>query len=493
MSGQRLANGLVAALVLAVAALGWRGAVAAGPLVGYDSEAHVAYAQVLADQRRFPTESQTYEYTLPPLYPAAAVAFQAVANESRLDGIGDVAAGGPATAAWLAAGLLAVVLLVRFRRGAPGHATGFALAAAVVVAAVIAALGLSADVKWSGGQFLSIAWACGFVALSYRLARVVWPTRPLVAALAATVTAGLTVTLRMASMFHPEMQFACLVAVALVLVAQAQQRDWPPWYGLAAGSALGLAALTRQSAILAILALGAIVLPAARPRSPRFLAAAAAAIALLAGWWWVRQAVEYGNPVQANLDRYILEDGQPRQFYVSAPLEDLALRPYRPHFAGELWPQFHADLWADWFGAQHDFWPKPPAGATRFFASTQSVLGFPLAALAVGGLVAFGGGALRRVLERRARSSRDVALAACLVLAAASWAAFVIQLVRFPQGGGDPIKPTYLLYLAPAFAIGGVLAARWLWRRGIAWRVGLAALAVLWAASYAGYLVTAYP
>ena len=198
-----------------------------------------------------------------------------------------------------------------------------------------------------------------------------------------------------------------------------------------------------------------------------------------------------GNPLQSNLDRYILSEGQPRKFYISAPVGDLVLRPYRPHFAGELWPQFHADLWSDWFGSQHRYWPEPPEGATAVFVSSQSVLGLLFAPLALAGLVGFGIPSIRR-LARGSPRDGDFARAAFLLLTAASWVAFVVTLVRFPQEGGDPIKSSYMLYLAPAFALSALGAALRLWDRGRTWRLSLAAWAVLYAASYAGFLVTAY-
>jgi hypothetical protein len=241
-----------------------------------------------------------------------------------------------------------------------------------------------------------------------------------------------------------------------------------------------------------MLALGLAVLLAGRRRALLFAAVAAAATLAVAGAWWARQIDRYGNPLESNLDRYILEGGQPFRFYLSAPIEDLVLRPYRPNFGGELWPQFHADLWSDWFGAQHRYWPEPPRGATAGFVSAQSVLGLLLTPLAAGGLVAFGGAGAARLWERRARRP-DFAYATFLLLAAVSWIGFVVTLVRFPQAGGDPIKSSYMLYLAPVFAISGIAAADYLWRRALGWRVALASLGAVCLASYVGYLVTAYP
>ena len=167
------------------------------------------------------------------------------------------------------------------------------------------------------------------------------------------------------------------------------------------------------------------------------------------------------------------------------------LHPIRPYFAGELWPQFHADLWSDWFGAQHAYWPKPPRGATAVFVSSQSVLGLVATALALAGFVGLARAGLRGLRRTEPAASAFAGLA-FLLLVLASWAAFVAQLIRFPQGGGDPIKASYMLYLVPVFAISGLSGAKRLWRRGHAWRLCLAAWATFYVASYAGFLVTAY-
>jgi hypothetical protein len=235
-----------------------------------------------------------------------------------------------------------------------------------------------------------------------------------------------------------------------------------------------------------------VVILAGRRRALPFLAAGAATLVLAAGPWWGWQAHVYGNPLQSNLNRYLIPGGQPRSFYASAPLRALVVHPYRPDFAGQLWPQFHADLWSDWFGGQHGYWGKAPGSATRVFLSSQSVLGLLATPLALGGLLAFGGAGVARVL-RGSRDRRDVAFAAFLVLAAVTWAAFLVQLIRFPQQGGDPIKSSYMLYLAPVFAVSGLAAARWLWARGRGWRPLLAAWAALYAVSYLGFLATSWP
>jgi 4-amino-4-deoxy-L-arabinose transferase-like glycosyltransferase len=287
------------------------------------------------------------------------------------------------------------------------------------------------------------------------------------------------------------MQLACLAAFALVLALRARRRAWPLVDGVALGIVLGLAALTRQTAVVVAVALFGFVLADGRRRAVPLLTAALVTLVLIAGPWWAWQTHVYGNPLESNLNRYIIPGGQPRSFYVSAPLRTLIVHPYRPDFAGQLWPQFHADLWSDWFGGQHVFWHHPSAAA-RLFASSQSLLGLLATPLALGGLLWFGAAGLARVL-RGGASQRDAAFAAFLVLAGLTWAAFVVQLIRFPQAGGDPIKASYMLFLAPVFAISGLAAARRLWLRGRAWRWALAGWVALYAVSYLGFLATSWP
>lgn len=345
---------------------------------------------------------------------------------------------------------------------------------------------------WRGGQGLSVLWAALLVLVAALLARELWPRRPWLWAGAAWLTAPVPIVIRLGTMFHPEMQFACLSAIATLLAVRASRRGWGWVDGAVCGAVLGLSALTRQTAVAVIVALALAVLLAGRRRALPFLAAGAAAIALVAGPWWGWQTHVYGNPLESNLNRYLIPGGQPRSFYVSAPLRALVVHPYRPDFAGQLWPQFHADLWSDWFGGQHDLWSKPPSTTTRVFLSSQSVLGLLGTPLALGGLLAFGWAGIVRLL-RGGWGRRELVFGTFLVLTTVTWAAFLVQLIRFPQQGGDPIKASYMLYLAPVLAISGLAAGRWLWPRGRGWRVALVAWCGLYAVSYLGFLATSWP
>ena len=76
------------------------------------------------------------------------------------------------------------------------------------------------------------------------------------------------------------------------------------------------------------------------------------------------------------------------------------------------------------------------------------------------------------------------------LLTVAGFAAFLVMLIRFPQREGDPIKSSYLLFTAPAWAVFSVAAWTGLRRRNASLHVALAGVAVLYAISYGTELAT---
>jgi 4-amino-4-deoxy-L-arabinose transferase-like glycosyltransferase len=397
---------LLAMLVLAlvVGGVALYGAARLAPQDGYDGPAHLEYARIIDEQGRLPTPAETYQSDTPPGFH------------------------------WLA---------VQLHR-----ATG----------------------SWRAAQVLSAACVALLVVVTWLLARELWPPRPGLWAAAAAVTGALPIAIRMGTMFHPEALNALLVGLAIFLVVTASRRDWPPAYAVGTGLILGLAAVTRETAVAVALGVLLGLAVTRKRRALRFAGVYLAALALVAGPWWGYQTARFGNPFYTNLvlPGHALQGGQPREFYVSAPVEDLVVHPYRPAFAGQLWPQFHADLWSDWFGGQHGYWPDAPGTATRVVLSSQSVLGLAFSVVAIAGLWF-----LRR-------------WPVLLGVVAVTWIGFVVQLIRFPQAGGDPIKASYLLFLAPIFAVAAVEAGRRLPRPLVlAW-------CVLYAVSYAGFLVTSW-
>jgi hypothetical protein len=472
-----VALGLVAA---AVATVAWWGGIAVGPAAGPDAAEHIRYAAYFDRTGHLPPKRVNYEYSSPPAYAVSAVYLQRLAKDLHVpDG-----APLPVLPAWLRRlGWLALLAAAGFalasRRVTPRQRAVAAGAVVVLLlAALLAALARARAVPWSSGQLISLVSACTLVVVTAALARRVFPSRAVAAAVA---VAALPVVVREAVVFHPELPFAAVVALALLAFVRGVEAQWSARWAVAVGALLGVSALTRQTAVAVALALGAAALLAGRRDAVRFVAVAAVALAVIAGPWWGYQASRYGNPIQSNLDRpgYMLPHGQPRAFYVSFPLRDLALHPYRNAFTNELLPKFHADLWSDWFGVDRNYWEKSSI-ADRVLASTQSLLGLGGDALVIAGVVLLW-------LRRR----RDPLVLSLTLLSVLAWLAFVVTLIRYPQASGDPIKSSYLLFLAPAAAIFGVAAGERLWhdRRG---RVVLAAWSLLYAVSFAGVLVTTY-
>jgi 4-amino-4-deoxy-L-arabinose transferase-like glycosyltransferase len=476
-------------VIAAAALVAWHGATSLPPADGYDGTAHVEYAEHLRATGELPVEEDTYEFASPPAFHWLSVQGQELAGRASgvLGEISDGPSGPAGRVLWLA--LLVAGTWLAF---GPRRRLGVLLLGGAGALLVLEALVASAGTEWRIGQAISVAATGAILVLAWLLGREAWPGetgRPLaVAALAA----GMPVLSRLGSMFHPESLFAALALAAVLVTVRAARREWPLQHAVGLGLLLGLGALTRQTTGIVVVSLAVAVAVAARRRALTFGAVVAGVLLLVAGPWWLHQYDRYGNPIQSNLERedYLLAEGQPRSFYVSLPARDLVVHPFRPAFENELLPMIHADVWGDWFGGQHDFW-EDPGRAERFFVSTQSVLGLPASVLAVGALFAFGVPALRRLL-RGVASHPDFVFATALLLAALSWIAFVVTLVRYPQEGGDPIKASYMLYLAPLFALVLVRAGSALWRRGGLRRTAIGAWVVLYAASFVGYLLTSW-
>jgi hypothetical protein len=99
--------------------------------------------------------------------------------------------------------------------------------------------------------------------------------------------------------------------------------------------------------------------------------------------------------------------------------------------------------------------------------------------------------AFLRSLRRRGdpRDGVYTVLSAFFVL---TWAAYVIELIRFPQKGGDPIKAHYLLFLAPAAIVFAIASGSWLVSRGGWRRALLFGWLALYATSWALTVATAF-
>ena len=472
------------------AVVAWSGLQQWGGAGGDDAYTYRDYVAWLDLQHRIPRRDQNYEYALPIGVPALGVAVQRSFGKAKRDETPSPPFQALPRLArrllWIGLVLAGALALFRARFPEPRWLLGVGawLAAAAWAAAYVDTATNNED--WLPLVLISFAAGVALVPATSLLAHEVWPERrsaPVLGALAAVLMPAVFAS---TLYFHPDPPFALLCVIATALVLRALRTGLGIKAGLAAGVALGAAALTRQSAPVIAASLAVAVALVARRSAVRYLVALGAGMMVVVAPWWYQQIERYGNPIQANLDRpgYML-DHQPLSFYVSFPTQ-LVTHPYLPSFPNALLPRFHAYLWSDWGGGYHHWGSTKPYATT--LASVQSVLGFGGDALVLGGVALIGVPALFRVLKRRAAGSTDAPLAVLTTLFLLSWATFVATLVRFPQRGGDPIKVHYLLFLAPVSAVFAIAAGIAMRRRG-GWRrpllyAWLVAYSVSWALTF---------
>jgi hypothetical protein len=484
----------VGLVVLVYLVAGWSGLTRLGDSGGYDSAAFKDYAETFRQTGRLPAPSENYEYSLPPGYPLLGAYLDRIVDRVSFS------AGRPLAAlpSWLRRGIWAALaagafLALTLSRRKRSRSWFVGLAAAVGSSAWAAAYLVTYlhEQPWSGKVLMTLAATGALIVVSALLAREAWPGRVYAPVLAAAATALLPAVFRIGLVFHPDPLFALLALTAVLLVLRARRDGWAPHRGIGVGAALGCSVLVRQSAPIVIVAVGVIAFVLGRRHAARFAVVALLATLLVAGPWWGYQTSRYGNPIQSNLDRpgYML-DHQPLSFFISLPVPELVTRPYRESFKNELLPKFHAELWSDWFGANHN-WPTS-SYADRLLASSQSVLGLGGDALVLGGLIGFGVPAVRRAIRGAGIGREDATLAALTTLFLLAWAAFVVTLVRFPQIDGDPIQAHYLLFLAPVAGVFAVASGRWVWRRSRWTRLTFAAWLSLYALSFVAVLITSF-
>ena len=494
LPARRLAIASVGLVVLVCLVIGWASMTRLGDSRAYDSGAFKDYAETFRQTGRLPAPRENYEYSLPPGYPLIGAYLDRVVGAVSFD------AGRPLVALpsllrrviWLAlasGGLLALTLTGR--RYSRSWLAGLAAASLAGLWAAVYLMSYVDEQPWAAKALLTLALTGGLLVVAGLLAREAWPDRIYAPAVAAGATALLPAVIRIGLVFHPDPLFALLALTAVLLVLRARRDAWAAHRGILVGAALGCSALVRQSAPVIIIAVAAIVVLLGRCRAARFALVALAATVLVAGPWWGYQASRFGNPIESNLDRpgYMLKH-QPVSFFISFPIPDLITRPYRESFKNELLPKFHAELWSDWFGANHSW--AAPSPADRVVASTQSVLGFGGDALILGGLIGFGWPALRRAIRNPLVERDDAVLAAATSLFVLGWLAYIVTLLRFPQADGDPIQAHYLLFLAPVSGVFAVCAGRWAWLHSRVTRAALGSWLVLYLISFAAMLVTSF-
>ena len=462
--------------------IGWQGVSTVGRTSPVDAQEHVAYAAYLDAHWSPPSKSVNYEYATPPLFHVLAIGL-----ERGVQFLPSHAVETPwnlvTRGLWLALVLAAVWAMTSVRPRV--RVAGLAGIAAAVLWGLDEAVSLAKTEAWSAGQLVSFAAWLGLVLVSGLIAREIWPDRPRRALATGGFVLAYPVAFRMSVLFHPEMLLALFAALAMLFFVRAARLGWPNRLGWALGAACGAAALTRQSAFAVLVCVFAGGLILGRRGALPFLARAAVVTAVVAMPWWVYAYRTWHNPIQSNLEprASLMMAHQPLSFYISFPLEALVLHPHREHFNNELLPRLHAELWSDWTGAFNK-WDASPPRVERVTQSAQGVLGFVADALAIGGLFAIALPAGFRVARRRGTTASDLPIGFLGLLALVAFTGFVVELVRFPQSYGDPIKSSYLLFTAPCWAVFSVAAWTAVVRGRARVQAALIAAAVLYSVSY---------
>lgn len=361
---------------------------------GYDAASHREYADFLIQHHRLPIRGETPEYYSPPLYYWVAGALTWV---GRQIGLGD---------------------------------------------------------PHKLGQLLNVPAVIGTVLLVAALARLLWPERRWLPAVAAGFVALSPVLTRTAAMFNPEPVDLFVSALCLYLAARMLvRRDFSVRSAAALGIALGCGEMVRQFSLwtLAVVVLAFLAALSVRASKRRViagsLAVVVAACAVVALPWYVYRAQHYGNAV---FDRphstKPLWERRPASFYVDPGLPDLFTRPYRPHLANLAGPETYADLWGDWYGVFQ--WSNAtqarPSPVRNGWLVFQNVLGIAPTLLALGGWLLL----LARSLRRR-----DAPMLLVSLLPLAGIAGYLFFTVSYPTIDGDVLKPTYMLTTLGAWAL----------------------------------------
>jgi hypothetical protein len=339
-------------------------------------------------------------------------------------------------------------------------------------------------------KLLPFAGGFGVVAVSFLLSRRLLAGDPGARLLAVGFAAVLPVNLYSAAYFSNEPLQAALAGLALWLGVDAiLARRLGARRVALLGIALGLAALTKFTAILllpaAALALAArrLLLDRAGPaRSAAAAGALAGVVALVAGWFYARSWILLGDPLMGNWNlpgpeqRWWQQPGFHTPAYYASFGEAL-VHPYLSGFRS-FWDALYSSFWGDGFIAgrtdparRHDFWCYE-------FMSAGYLVALPASLALLAGVARGTWLAVADPDPRRRVAHAFLLLAAWSV--ALAFLALTLRLPFFSQA-----KAAYLLPAAPALAVWFALGARWLdevlARRGLA---GLrAALAGWWTLS----------
>jgi Tfp pilus assembly protein PilF/4-amino-4-deoxy-L-arabinose transferase-like glycosyltransferase len=246
-------------------------------------------------------------------------------------------------------------------------------------------------------RFLSLAIGAVNLALIFIGLRLIFPGAWKKALAGLVLAAFLPAQICLLHYTTNETLSALFVTAALCLglhLLRARQ-PWWGWYGVL-GIALGLALLSKASALLAVPAvLGALAmkLMLRRERALRVWLGAIVApfliCVLIGGWHYLRLWREYGNPFIGNWDTKVAALWwQAKGFHTAGYYLSFGDALSRPFCSGmhSFWDGFHTTLWGDGLlGGKTDFWSRPPWNYD--FMAVGFVLALVPAALVLTGLM----------------------------------------------------------------------------------------------------------
>jgi 4-amino-4-deoxy-L-arabinose transferase-like glycosyltransferase len=340
-----------------------------------------------------------------------------------------------------------------------------------LAALLMRALPAPALVPW-----LNLLFGLGIAAIAAWLVRRLAPGDGARALLAAGLVLYLPAHVQMSAMVNEEMLASAFIALAIALAADPARRDEPPGpalrRALGAGTAAGLALLSKLSGALATPASAAAWLyDARRGRAQAALSRAAlccALAALVGGWFYARNRIVYGyfQPHDLAVHGQLMWSMPPGQRgvadFLRFPLATFAdPQVLNPELLRSVWGTTYASLW---FDAHRMFLPTHDEGVRRLGSATLLLALLPTAAF-LAGLVA----GVRRCL--RGEGAADAPLCALVALTLAGYALYAWQNPWFAV-----LKGTSLLGLCVPY---GVYASeslcRWS-RRGHASALAIGAL-----------------
>jgi hypothetical protein len=325
--------------------------------------------------------------------------------------------------------------------------------------------------------FVNAVLGLGTGLLLLVLARLLFPSRPLLRWAALAFFICCPIVLKTVAMFHPQPLALFLSTLALTLAARmiVLGRYTPlAWVGL--GVTLGAAQLVRSvslwtvGVVLLTLVVTAVVDRENRRRIRNALLVFLALVVLVPLPWYVYLKVTTSSAIfgRPSVTRSLFDNAWPTAFYVSPGLPDVITDPHRPTLPPRFFPTLYADTWGDYFGIWSWGPPRPeltPAVNRRL--TVQSIVGLPLTALAVAGWLALLGLAVGRRREHPARLL-------VVLMPPVALAGVLFYSTQAPHPDGDTVKAMFLLPAVPAWALSFGFALDVLYARSR--RFGLAAL-----------------